>query len=112
MQQDTRRAIIARLNDRFRMSSGDGWVFLSQGIAHLPEPTAVEIVNAVCVFDAFTPDNDPYGEHDCAALTVGEHRIIWKIDYYRNKQSGRSDLDPADPATTLRALTIMLAEEY
>lgn len=112
MSNVSRRATIARLNDQFRESSGNGWVFLSQRVGALPVPTAAEMINAVCVFDAFTPDNDPFGEHDCAVLTVGEHRIVWKIDYYRDKRSGHGDADPADPTTTLRVLTIMLAEEY
>lgn len=112
MSDVTRRAIIARLNDEFRESAGNGWVFLSRMIAAFPVPTAGEIINAVSAFDNFTPDNDPFGEHDCAALTVGEHRIVWKIDYFRDKRSGEDDPDPADPTTTLRVLTIMLDEEY
>tara|TARA_B100000678_G_C18074993_1_gene448295 strand:+ start:308 stop:646 length:339 start_codon:yes stop_codon:yes gene_type:complete len=112
MSEAARRAIIACLNDHFRSSSGDGWVFLSATIADLPEPVSAEIINAVATFDAFTPDNDPHGEHDCAMLTVGKHRVIWKIDYYRDTRSGKSDPDPADATTTLRVLTIMLAEEY
>lgn len=112
MSEAARRAIIARLNDNFRSSSGDGWVYLSAAIAELPEPVSAEIINAVARFDAFTPDNDLHGEHDCATLTVGEHRVIWKIDYYRDNRSGGSDPDPADATTTLRVLTIMLAQEY
>ena len=52
------------------------------------------------------------GEHDCASLTVGTHRITWKIDYH--PQVGRQGVDPdvADPRTVRRIMTIMLAEEY
>jgi len=66
---------------------------------------------AVAAFSNFTPDNDPYHEHDCAVMNVGDHRIIWKIDYYDADLNFASD-DPANPAVTIRVLTIMLADEY
>ena len=54
----------------------------------------------------------PYaGEHDCAALSVGDLRIIWKIDYYDRHRSSHSP-DPASAKETRGVLTIMLAEEY
>ena len=61
-------------------------------------------------FDAFTPDNDPYGERDFGAIAVGGTRCFWKIDAY--DRAGRyPSLDPANPAVTLRVLVVMLAEE-
>lgn len=112
MLDETRRAVIARLNDRFRYSGEDGWTYLSRGVAALPIAVKDEIIRAVRLFDAFTPDNDPHGEHDCAALTIGQCRIIWKIDYYPRDRTSQSDPDPAAPNATLRVMTIMLAEEY
>jgi hypothetical protein len=112
MLETTRRATIARLNDHFRATGEDGWVFLSRGVALLPIANKDEVIRAVRLFGEFTPDNDPHGEHDCAIVSAGGERIIWKIDYYprdRNRQAGP---DPADPATTQRVMTIMLAEEY
>ena len=106
-----RRATIARLNDHFRFTGEDGWVFLSAGIAAQSVPVKDAIVNAVRHFDTFTPDNDPHGEHDYGALTVQPLRIVWEITYYQRDLSNAGS-DPADPATTKRVMTIMLAEEY
>lgn len=106
-----RRATIARLNDHFRFTGEDGWIFLSAGVSAFLVPTKDVIVHAVRLFDAFTPENDPFGEHDFGALTVEQHRIAWKITYYRRDHS-QADTDPANAATTKRVLTIMLAEEY
>ena len=69
------------------------------------------IFACIADFTGFTPDNDPWGEHDCAAMTVLNHRIIWKIDYYDRSRTYHSP-DPADPKVTVRVMTVMLAEEY
>jgi hypothetical protein len=87
------------------------YVCLTQGVAALGYETYVEILDAVATFDQFTPENDPYGEHDFGALTVGGNRLIWKIDYYDQSETGASP-DPTDPTVTKRILTIMLAWEY
>lgn len=107
-----RRATIARLNDHFRATGEDGWTLLSRGIAVLPIANKDEVIRAVRLFDAFTPDNDPHGEHDCAIVSAGGERIIWKIDYHPHDRNRQADLDPADPTTSKRVMTIMLAEEY
>jgi hypothetical protein len=103
-------AIISALNDNLRCFHY-GLVVISRGIAALPREVWAEIITAVAKFDAFTPDNDPYGEHDCAAVAVGALSVIWKIDYYDPTLLHHSD-DPTNPEVTRRVLTIMLAEEY
>ena len=105
-----RRAEIARLNDHLRLTGQGGEVFITQGIAALSLYQQLAILAAVRRFDAFTPDNDPHGEHDCAVLEAGSHRVIWKIDYLP-RQEGQ-DPDAAAPETLRRVLTIMLADEY
>lgn len=84
---------------------------VTAGVAALPEVERAAIVAAVRDFEAFGPENDPYGEHDCATLTVAGHRVIWKIEGY-DRQLRYGSPDPADPAATIRVLTVMLAEEY
>jgi hypothetical protein len=92
-----------------------GRLVQTRGINALPDHIKSAIRQRVEMFDNFTPDNDPYGEHDFGAFTFdheGESlRIFWKIDYYALDLLHGSE-DPADPAQTTRVLTIMLAEEY
>lgn len=102
---------IQRLNDDLRCRGRGGKIVITNGIAALAVGEVDEIFAAVQSFDAFTADNDPFGEHDCAVLSVGSRRIIWKIDYYdRSRRHGSSD--PADGKETSRLMTVMLAEEY
>jgi hypothetical protein len=102
---------IRELNDRFRQALGEGDRFMTAGIAALPFLEQAAIIRAVMEFDAFGPDNDPYGEHDFGAFDHRGRKIFWKIDYY-DPSLERGSEDPADPVQTRRVLTIMLAEEY
>ncbi len=102
---------IRTLNDNLRCNYIGGRVMLTAGISALDEETRTRIHNAVIVFDAFTEDNDPHKEHDCASMTVEGVRIMWKIDYY-DKSLTYGSPDPSDPHVTERVMTILLAEEY
>lgn len=105
------RSPIARLNDAFRQIPVDGSLAVTAGVIALGNGAVADILLAVASFDAFTPDNDPYGEHDFGAVEWNGTRIFWKIDYYdRVMQFGSPD--PADPSVTTRVLTVMLADEY
>ncbi len=108
---DESKEKIRMLNDRLRTMFMGGQVLLTTGIQALDEVDLVRVVFQVQNFDDFNPDNDPYGEHDCATLQVGNHKIMFKIDYYDLKMEFGSD-DPADESKTRRVMTIMLAEEY
>jgi hypothetical protein len=99
------------LNDQLRTTGNGGRLVVTNGIAALPGHTVTAIFLAVQTFTGFTPDNDPYGEHDFALIEVAGERIMFKIDYYDRDLTGLSP-DPADPAVTIRVLTIMLASEY
>lgn len=103
---------LAQLNDLLRTTFLTGRVMLTEGIAALPAPVQERVLTGVRTFNAFTPDNDPYGEHDFGAIDVdGAGRVFWKIDYYDPSLTMGSE-DPADPAKTVRVLTVMFAEEY
>lgn len=102
---------IAALNDLFRSTGRGGKVVATRGIATLPKTDQIEVIARVRLFDNFTEDDDPYGEHDFGAFDVNGNRVFWKIDYYNETMDGGSE-DPADPKKTTRVLTIMLASEY
>ena len=102
---------IRELNDRLRTTGRGGMVTMTNGIAAQAADTVKAIFAAVATFTDFNPDNDPWGTHDCAVITVNGHRVIWKIDYYDRSRRIHSP-DAADPRVTVRVLTVMLADEY
>ena len=113
-------AAIRALNDKLRQTLTGGKVMITAGIQAMSPEDQARVLAAVRAFDAFTDENDPWGEHDMGALDVEvdgpgfgttTHRIFFKHDYYDPTLSFLSD-DPADPSKTVRVLTIMLADEY
>jgi hypothetical protein len=111
MADDTKTKRIRDLNDTLRRWHVGGRIVFTSGIHALGSEPVAHILAAIATFDKFTPDNDPYGEHDCAVMTIQGERIIWKIDYY-DKSLTFASSDPADPKVTCRVMTIMLASEY
>lgn len=102
---------IRALNDRLRTTGQGGDIVVTRGLAALGAETVARVFAAVQAFTAFTPDNDPYGEHDFAALEAAGQSVMFKIDYYNRSLSGHSP-DAANAGVTTRVLTIMLAKEY
>ncbi len=96
------------LNDRLRSTFVGGSVLLSNGVASLDDDAKRRLLAAVRTFEAFSPDNDPYGEHDFGAVEIGGERFLFKIDLYEEPfvNSGNEE------KMITRILTIMLAEEY
>jgi hypothetical protein len=86
-------------------------VVVTRGIAELGEGAVGGILAEVRAYRSFTPDHDPYGEHDFGSFHWGEVQVFWKWDYYDLDLTMHSP-DPADPSVTARVLTVMLAEEY
>ena len=102
---------IKTLNDNFRKTFTGGQMLLTAGIESLPADDVANIMLLVQNFTDFTPDNDPYGEHDFGSFDYKGNKIFWKIDYYDLNNQYMSE-NPADPDITNRVLTIMFAEEY
>ena len=104
-------AKVRQLNDAFRQTLTGGTVLMTAGVVALGADRQTEVLAAIRTFDAFTPDNDPWDEHDFGAIEIAGERIFFKLDYYDLTRAYHSS-DPANPAVTERVLTIMLASEY
>ncbi|WP_108396963.1 DUF3768 domain-containing protein [Devosia submarina] len=102
---------IRSLNDLLRQRGIGGRVVITRGVLAFGPDALRQIQQAVASFDAFTPDNDPYGEHDFGAVGIEDQTLFFKIDAYDRDLRYHSP-DPADPAVTRRVMTLMLAEEY
>ena len=102
---------IRALNDALRRSLTGGVLMMTRGLIALGLARQLRILEAVAAFEDFSPDNDPYGEHDFGVLAVEGTRLFFKIDYLDRALTGHSP-DPTDPTVTTRVLTIMLTEEY
>ena len=107
---------IAEINDRFRIavltqSQNNGKCVLTHGVSSLAPDTLRLVIQKIKVFDNFTPDNDPYCEHDFGAVEVaGIGKVFWKIDYYEDETLQLGAENPEKKA--YRLLTLMLASEY
>jgi len=102
---------IRDLNDQLRRSLTGGVLVMTKGIIALGAQRQLAILSAIAAFDDFSPEDDPYREHDFGALTIEGTRIFFKIDYLDRGLTGHSP-DPADATVTARVLTVMLAGEY
>ncbi len=89
----------------------NGVVVMTACVQALSDEWRAAIVNGVSLFDAFTEDNDPHGEHDFGSIKVEGEKFFWKIDYFDLEMKMHSP-DAAYPDVTYRVLTIMFAHEY
>lgn len=72
---------IAQLNDELRHTFRGGRVLMTSGFDGLRAETQLNAVRAIQAFSDFTPDNDPYGEHDFGRLEVDGVWLMFKVDY-------------------------------
>jgi len=103
------RARIRALNDLLRVCGRGGVVMISAGTRAMGTVAVRRVLAAVAAFDNFTPDNDPWGEHDYGGFDFEGRRVAWKIDYYDPSMRAGSE-DPSDEGKTARVLTVMLVE--
>lgn len=97
---------IRELNDRLRRTGIGGKVVMTRAVAALSPEDLGALIKKVREFDAFTPGNDPWGEHDFGEVVLNGERYFWKIDAYDvNLEFGSPD--PADDTITARVMTIM-----
>ena len=102
---------IAALDDELRRGFEGGLVVETPGVEGLGPEIVARVHREVRAFAAFTPDDDPHGEHDFGSLGLEGRIVFWKVDYHDRRGRCHSP-DPTDPERTLRVLTVMLAEEY
>lgn len=111
---------IATLNDDFRKAllnglagkNVEGHYMITTGVQSTIAPHDMPaLFGKIAAFDDFSPENDPYGEHDFGAIEHGGEDLFWKIDYYDKALEYGSE-DPSDPEQTTRVLTVMLTREY
>ena len=102
---------IRALNDAFRKTFKGGTVVLSAGIIALGAQRQHAVLAAVQAFDDFNDADDPWCEHDMAAVMVDGESIFFRIEHYDPTGAELSE-DPADPARTERVLTIMFGREF
>ena len=104
---DTQR--IRQLNDQARQTLTGCRVLITPGVRALDATAA--ILGVLQQYSDFTPDNDPYAEHDFGSFRYADETIFWKLEYYDMDLTMHSP-EPADPTVTARVLTILLGSEY
>ena len=79
---------ISELNDAFRrgMTLGPGDLYITRGVESRGPAFVYQALTSVQDFDAFTPANDPFGEHDFGVVHIDD------------ADTGADD--PADPQST------------
>lgn len=80
-------------------------LIITSAVAELGIPCQKELFEKIKQFDSFTPDNDPYGEHDAGMIEHDGEDFYWKFDYLDD------DLESYKP-DGIRFLTVMLMREY
>ncbi|MBA4781326.1 DUF3768 domain-containing protein [Blastomonas sp.] len=101
----------ARLNDRLRKTGRNGDVILSLAVSALPLEDQLEIFLAIQMFDAFTVDTDPAGDHRRGIVEAAGKTVLWEIDDHGQGSRIRLPQTIA-PVLPRRVMTIMLAEEH
>ena len=111
LSTENRTERIRALNDAFRQTFAGGKVVMTAGVAALPDIVRANALLEIARFNRFTPDNDPYGEHDFGSFELCGRTFFFKIDAYDENLEFGSE-DPSDPHRTTRVLTLMFAEDY
>lgn len=119
---DPDATVIAAQNDAFRRLAClgiapdqpiPGRMIATQTLMAAGDGFVAEAVKATGEFDTFEPDNDPEGWHDFGSVTIRGEIVFWKIDLYEAGSDFRYGAEaPGNPATTMRVLTIMMAQDW
>jgi len=108
MNQFQQHVQTAALNDQFRWGDGSlGLYSLSPQVEALPVPQQQALFEAVSTTHHFI---EPQA-HDFGLVSLDETDFFWEIDYYSQDLKATSP-NPADPAATVRVLSILRTDEY
>jgi hypothetical protein len=112
MTEEQRKARIRELNDELRTGAQplNGKVIVTGRLAQMDANLQYMVARNAARFNAFSEDNDPHGEHDCAVFEVGD-RFMFKIDYYALDEETLSE-HPEDPNVTIRVMSLFYADDY
>ena len=108
---DAARKELAAGNIKFVNANFGSALFVTRGVEARGWDFVARALAAVRDFSDFTPENDPYGEHDFGAFNLDGVKPFWKIDCYDRVLEYASP-DAVDAEKTRRILTVLLAEEY
>ena len=90
-------AKIRDLNDQFRRNPTlHGRVMVTAAVNAKGWAFVLKCMETIKNYDAFTKDNDPYGEHDFLNFEVDGEKLFVKITYYDTVMEHGSE-DPSDP---------------
>jgi hypothetical protein len=108
-----RRIKIQQLNDRLRktLPRTQDMILILGDLRNEDYPIQMRAYQLARAFDAFTEENDPHGEHDCASFQMHNERVMFKIDYLDQNLKFHSP-DPADPDITRRVMSLFYARDY
>lgn len=109
---------IAQENDLFRkrIPGPHGKFCFSEGVDHFlgedletRKANTKKLFEALAEFNEFSPENDPYGEHDFGAFFAFGQKFYFKIDYV--DPTDGSYMDPKIQVP-YRLMTILFPSEY
>jgi hypothetical protein len=100
-----------RLNDAFRADPTAGHLFATPRVVALGAGFVESAMAAIRAFTDFTPDIDPYREHDMVKVEVDGQTVYFKIAYRAENRRTNGSEDSAGENKYYRIGTIMLAED-
>lgn len=100
------RTRIVELNDQLRTTFRGGRVQMTMGLFQLGSQIRGRALCALSQYSGFMPED----EHDHGVFIFGGFAFEWQIEYRAADGIGHSP-DPADPAKTLRVLTLYVVKD-
>lgn len=97
---------IIELNDQLRTTFKGGRVQMTPGAYDLDARLRGRAIVAMSRYNKFTDDS----EHEYGVFIFAGYSFEWHIEY-RDKDGTGVSLDPTDPETTFRVLTLYAADD-